>query len=114
MRNLISYADFFTMAAIALFTCVGFTTPNFYRQLARKRITVALCLAIWLTAFAMISPIVFDVDVFGHNFGHFGWDDQAARCDVRHEESVVGEGRAQNKVIYISGVIIPFLVICTR
>ena len=113
VRNLVSYADFLTMAAIALISSIGLVSDrNFYRRFTRTPITLAICAGIWLLAFAIISPIVFNIELFGHNFGEFGWDPAAGRCDVRHLKSV--EGSTHRKVIYVSGVLIPFLVISVR
>ena len=113
VRNLVSYADFFTMAAIALSSSIGIVFDrNFYRQFARTPITIAICAGIWLLAFAIISPIVFNIDLFGHNFGEFGWDTGAGRCDVRHSKSM--ESSTHRKVIYVSGVLFPFVVISVR
>ena len=110
---LITYADLLTMAAIALISSIGLVSDrNFYRQFARTPITLAICAGIWVLAFAIISPIVFNIELFGHNFGEFGWDPAAGRCDVRHLKSV--EGSTHRKVIYVSGVLIPFLVISVR
>ena len=110
---LITYADLLTMAAIALISSIGLVCDrSFYRQFARTPITLAICAGIWVLAFAIISPIVFNIELFGHNFGQFGWDSGAGRCDVRHLKSV--EGSTHRKVIYVSGVLIPFLVISVR
>ena len=111
---LITYADLLTMAAIALISSIGLVSDrNFYRQFARTPITLAICAGIWLLAFAIISPIIFNIDLFGHKFGQFGWDPGAGRCDVRHLKSVES-GSTHRKVIYGSGVLIPFLLISVR
>ena len=75
------------MAAIALIRSIEFISDrNFYRRFARTSITLAICAGIWLLAYAIISPIIFDL--FGHNFGKFGWDPGAGRCNVRYFENV--------------------------
>ena len=113
VRNLVNYADFLTMAAIALTSSVGIISErNFYRKFARTPITVAICASIWLLAFALISPIIFGFDLFGHNFGQFGWDPGAGRCNVRHIENV--DSSKPKEVIFVFGVITPFLVIFVR
>ena len=113
VRNLVNYADFLTMAAIALTSSVGIISDrNFYRKFARTPITVAICAGIWLLAFVIISPIIFGFDLFGHNFGQFGWDPGAGRCNVRHIENV--DSSKPKEVIFVFGVITPFLVIFVR
>ena len=108
VRNLIAYADFLTMGAIAVSNSIGLVSErNFYRQFARTPITLAICAGIWMLAFAIISPHIFGFDLFGYKFGQFGWGPGAARCDVRHLESV-----AIN--VYVFGSTIPFLVILFR
>ena len=114
VRNLVSYADFLTMAAIALSSSVGIVFDrNFYRQFARTPITFAICAGIWLLAFAIISPIVFNIDLFGHDFGEFGWDPGTALCYVRHSKESV-DGSQPKEVIFVFGVAIPFLLIFVR
>ena len=72
------------------------------------------CVAgIWLVAFAIISPIIFDINLFGENFGQFGWNPEAARCGVTYSENVEEES-THRKVIFACGVIVPFLVISVR
>ena len=113
VRNLVAYADFLTMAAIALSQSIGLVSErNCYRKFARTPITLAICAGIWLLAFAIISPIIFGFDLFGHNFGQFGWDPGAARCYVRHFENV--EGSKPREVVFVFGSITPFLVIFVR
>jgi len=105
IRNLIAYADFLTMAAIAVISSIGLVSDRtFFTRFARTPITLAICAGIWLLAFAIISPHIFGFDLFGYKFGEFGWGSGAARCDVTHVESV-----AVN--VYVYGSTIPFLVI---
>ena len=111
---LITYADLLTMAAIALISSIGLVSDrNFYRQFARTPITLAICAGIWVLAFAIISPIVFNIDLFGHNFGEFGWDPGTAICYVRHSKESV-DGSQPKEVIFVFGVAIPFLLIFVR
>ena len=108
VRNLIAYADFLTMAAIAVISSIGLVSErNFYRRFARTPVTLAICAGIWLLAFAIISPHIVGFDLFGYKFGPFGWGPGAARCDVRHLEGV-----AIN--VYVYGSTIPCLVIFAR
>jgi len=112
VRNLISYADFLTMAAIALISSIGLISDrNFYRRFARTPVTLAICAGIWMLAFAIINPIIFGFELFGHNFGKFGWDPGAGRCNVRHIIKDVEPGSKPREVIFVFGVITPFLVI---
>ena len=114
VRNLVAYADFLTMAAIALSSSIGLICENrnFYRKFARTPITLAICAGIWLLAFAIISPIIFGFDLFGHNFRQFGWDPRAAICYVRHFENVGGS--KPEDFVLVFGSITPFLVIFIR
>ena len=96
------------MAAIAVIRSIGLVSErNFYRRFARISITLAICAGIWVLAFAIISPHIFGFELFGYKFGQFGWGPGAARCAVRHLESV-----AIN--VYVFGSTIPFLVILVR
>ena len=104
MRNLIAYADFLTMAAIALVTCIGFVLPEFFRRIAGTRTAISACVLIWLLSFAIISPMVFGFDLLGHSFGRFGWDSVWGRCNVT-------KTRDFN---YNTAMIIPLIVIFSR
>ena len=103
------------MAAIALISSIGLliSDRNFYTKFSKTPITLAICAGIWLVAFAIISPIIFDINLFGENFGQFGWNPEAARCGVTYSENV-GEDSTHRKVIFACGVIVPFLVISVR
>jgi len=102
VRNLICYADFLTMAAIALISSIGLISDrNFYRRFARTPVTLAICAGLWLLAFAIISPIIFDFDLPW--VGQFGWDQGGGRCDVTSRD-----------LTYVFGCLIPFLVIFVR
>ena len=104
VRSLIAYADFLTMAAIALVTCVGFVLPEFFRRIARTSIAISACVLIWLLSFAIISPVVFGFDLLGHSFGRFGWDSIWGRCNVT-------KTRDFN---YNTAMIIPLIIIFIR
>ena len=78
---------------------------------ARTPITLAICVGIWLLAFAIISPIVFNLELFGHSFGQFGWDPGTAICYVRHSSV---EGSQPKDVVFVFGVAVPFLLIFAR
>ena len=108
VRNLIAYADFLTMAAIALTSSIGLVCdPSFYWKFNRTPITLAICVGIWLLAFAIISPHIFGFDLFGYNFGEFGWGPGSGRCDVMHVESVSFN-------VYVFGSTLPCIVIFLR
>ena len=110
VRNLIAYADFLTLATIALTTCVGFVLPEFFRRVAGPLIAIIACVLIWLLSLAIISPMVFGFDLFGRSFGKFGWANLWGRCQVFHPEGTESRGN----YVYNYGVTIPFIVIFIR
>ena len=77
------------MAAIALTSSIGLVCPNFYKKFNRTPITLAICVGIWLLAFAIISPHIFGYDLFGYTIGKFGWGPGSGRCDVMHVVAVI-------------------------
>ena len=83
MRDLIKYADFLTMAAIALTSSIGLILPQLHRRIAGTPTATGACFVLWLLSFVIISPIVFGYDLLGYNFGRFGWNAGGGRCDVR-------------------------------
>ena len=110
VRSLIAYADFLTMAAIALVTCVGFVLPEFFRRIARTSIAISACVLIWLLSFAIISPVVFGIDLLGYSFGRFGWDSVWGRCNLTHLELET----KSHGFIYQCAILITFIVIVIR
>ena len=108
------YGDFLTMAAIACTRSVGIVAGNNFkipvpqRGPARNLLTFFGCLLIWLFSFAIISPAIFHFKIGGFSFGSFGWDVRNGRCELVDckEKGMTGGG-----VIYIYGVIIPFLIL---
>ena len=115
-RNLIAYADFITMAAIAANRSYGIVTGRFRRLRFMGRRTshifhLLICLAIWAMAFVIISPAIFHFNIGEFSFGSFGWDPKNGKCEVNNCGEV--EGIKGGGVIYIYGVIIPLLVLIT-
>ena len=110
VRNLIAYADFLPLAAIALTTCVGFVLPEFFRRVAGPLIAISACVLIWLLSLAIISPMVFGFDLLGRSFGRFGWANLWGICQVFHPEGTESRG----DYVYNYGVTIPFIVIFIR
>jgi len=112
LRNLIAYADIFTMAAIALATCFGFVCHNdctLARVTNTPKATLISCLFIWLLAFIIISPAVFEFSIAQFGFGRFGWDSAIGICEVTSCSDPVG--LASGAAIYLIGTTIPFLVL---
>jgi len=112
LRNLIAYADIFTMAAVALMTCLGFicsTDSTFLRATNTPRATMVSCGLIWVFSFLIISPAVFEFSIGNLGFGSFGWDSAMGICEVTSCRNPTG--LASGAVIYLVGVTIPFLVL---
>ena len=113
MRNLIAYADFLTMAAIALTSSIGLILPQLHRRIAGTPTAIGACFVLWLLSFVIISPIVFGYDLLGYNFGRFGWNAGGGRCNVIHLESE-GSSRFRGDGAYVYGMAIPCVVIFIR
>merc|ERR1712156_196209 len=109
VRNLIAYADFLTMAAIALTSSIGLILPQLHRRIAGTPTAIGACFVLWLLSFVIISPIVFGYDLLGYNFGRFGWNAGGGRCDVIHLESEERSFRGDGAYVY--GMAIPCVVI---
>ena len=107
------------MAAIALTRSVGLIRgapwANHRSQLSARRSVlptgkvVLVILLIWVLAFAIISPAIFQLDFGGFNFGQFGWDVDKGKCDLifcnRH-------GHKNGSImIYLFGVFVPLFII---
>ena len=115
-RNLIAYADFITMAAIAAHRSYGIVMGGFMKLKLMGRRTshifhLTICFAIWAMSFVIISPAIFHFNIGEFSFGSFGWDTMNGKCEVNNcgeEKGIKGGG-----VIYIYGVIIPLLVLIT-
>ena len=113
MRDLIKYADFLTMAAIALTSSIGLILPQLHRCIVGTPTAIGTCFVLWLLSFVIISPIVFGYDLLGYNFGRFGWNAGGGRCDVIHLESEE-RSRFQGDGAYVYGMAIPCVVISIR
>ena len=109
-RNLIAYADFLTMAAIALSRSVTIINYRCLRKIFfTPKFTLCSCLLIWILAFLIISPATFKFSVAGFSFGYFGWDIVAGKCEVFNCDHT--DGIKPGGVIYIYGVFTPLLII---
>jgi len=112
LRNVIAYADIFTMATIALTTCLDHIYGNecaFLRVTKSPKAIMTSCFFIWLLSFLVISPAVFEFSAGNFSFGGFGWDSVMGICEVTSCQNPVG--LASGAVIYLVGVTIPFLVL---
>ena len=120
-RNLFCYADILTMAAIALTRSIGLIRgrlragQGLHRQLSARRIVLPTTrifltiLLIWIFAFAIISPAVFQLDIGNYNFGQFGWDVDKGKCDLIFCN--VDGHKNGSSIIYLLGVFVPLLII---
>ena len=81
LRNLIAYADFLTMAAIALTRSLGIVNGYARRVSLTLTTTAAIgcCFLIWIISFGIISPTIFQQQLGNISFGSFGWKD--GKCD---------------------------------
>ena len=113
IRNLIAYADFLTMAAIALTSSIGLILPKVHRRIAGTPTAIGACFVLWLLSFVIISPIVFGYELLGYNFGRFGWSAGGGRCNVMHLESEE-RSRFRGDGAYVYGMAIPCVVIFIR
>jgi len=112
LRNVIAYADIFTMSAIALTTCLGHIYRNdcaFMRATNTPKATMISCVLIWVLSFLIISPAVFEFSIGKFGFGSFGWDSVMGICEVTSCRNPVG--LASGAVIYLIGVTIPFIIL---
>ena len=112
-----AYADFLTMAAIALIRCIGIALPDVFQALlailgmfSPYLVNLVGSLIIWMLAFAIISPAVFEVQVLGLSFKPYGWDKAKRFCQTVEVEDEVVKGGG---VITVYGVSIPLLVLIT-
>ena len=64
---------------------------------------------IWVLAFAIISPAVFQLDIGNYNFGQFGWDVDKGKCDLIFCN--VDGHKNGSSIIYLFGVFVPLLII---
>ena len=118
-RNFFCYADILTMAAIALTRSLGLirgsTWAKHYPQLSGRRSVrptgriFLIILLIWVLAFAIISPAIFQLDIVGFNFGQFGWDVDKGKCDLIFCNK---QGHKNGSImIYLFGVFVPLFII---
>jgi len=87
LRNWIAYADFLTMAAIAVTRSLGCllfrcNMENVASIIFQPFITIFLCIFIWILAFSILSPITFSMTIGSYYFGTFGYDARHGKCEV--------------------------------
>ena len=112
VRNLIAYADFLTMAAIAVTRSVGLILSQYnLKTLSIKifspKLTCFCCLGIWLLAFVILSPITFSLTIGNYYFGQFGYDVNHGKCEVIHCET--SDGFYPGGFIFSIAFFVPFL-----
>ena len=82
VRNMVAYADIFTMATIALVRCLHISCANSSAaravRLLTPKVAALLCLLLWLLAFLVISPTTFGVATFGR----WGYSSTHGRCEI--------------------------------
>ena len=94
-RNWIAYADFLTMASIAVTRSLGCLVFRCNMESAatlifRPIITTITCVAIWILAFVILSPITFSMTIGSYYFGTFGYDVKHGKCEVIHYQTQDG------------------------
>jgi len=112
LRNVIAYADIFTMATIALTTCLVYIFGNectFMRVTKSPKAIMISCVLIWFFSFLIITPVIFELSYGNFGFGGFGWDSAMGICEVTSCRNPVG--LASGALIYLVGTTIPFLVL---
>ena len=84
-RNMVVYADFFTMAAIAITQSVGIVKQQRVTSVRKRRrrrfprvLSLLVCVLIWTLSFLLISPAVFELTIGHFTFG-LGWDQANGR-----------------------------------
>ena len=112
VRNWIAYADFLTMAAIAVTRSLGFILNhyNFRRvfcNLFSPKMTCCACILIWFLAFLILSPITFSLTIGNYYFGAFGYDVNHGKCEVLQCET--SEGFHPGGFIFSIAFFVPFL-----
>jgi len=112
VRNLIAYADFLTMAAIAVTRSVGliltqYNLKNLTAKIFSQKVTCCCCVGIWFLAFLILSPITFSLTIGNYYFGQFGYDVHHGKCEVIHCET--SEGFYPGGFIFSIAFFVPFL-----
>ena len=112
VRNLIAYADFLTMAAIAVTRSLGYilshhNLKHFSKRIFAPKVTFCACIAIWLLAFLIQSPITFSLTIGKYYFGTFGYDVKHGKCEAIQCET--SEGFYPGGFIFSIAFFVPFL-----
>lgn len=112
VRNLIAYADFLTMAAIAVTRSLGFILNHYnfrrvFGNLFSPKMTCCVCILIWFLAFLILSPITFSLTIGNYYFGAFGYDVNHGKCEVLQCET--SEGFHPGGFIFSIAFFVPFL-----
>ena len=87
IRNWLAYTGFLTMAAIAVTRSLGCLLfrcdkDHISRTMFRPGVTGLVCVALWLLAFLILSPITFSMTIGSYYFGTFGYDVKHGKCEV--------------------------------
>eukprot|EP00090_Calanus_glacialis_P001278 TRINITY_DN10896_c0_g1_i1.p1 TRINITY_DN10896_c0_g1~~TRINITY_DN10896_c0_g1_i1.p1 ORF type:complete len:373 (-),score=30.35 TRINITY_DN10896_c0_g1_i1:134-1252(-) len=112
VRNWIAYADFLTMAAIAVTRSLGYILNHYNLEHISKiifspKLTSCACIVIWLLAFLILSPITFSLTIGKYYFGTFGYDVKHGKCEVLRCET--SEGFYPGAFIFGIAFFVPFL-----
>jgi len=95
VRNWIAYADFLTMAAIAVTRSSGYVLSHcgfthISNSLFSVKTSIATCIGIWILAFIILCPVTFSLTIGKYYFGTFGYDVRHGKCEVVHCETSEG------------------------
>jgi hypothetical protein len=108
LRSLIAYADFLSMAAIALTRSLGIVN-GYSRKVSftvSTTATIGCCFLIWIISFIIISPTIFQLQLGNFSFGFYGWNNgkcEGVDCNLT--------GISGSSVVYMYGVFIPLIII---
>jgi len=112
IRNLIAYADFLTLACIALLRmrgiCKNKNTPVRSGSDESTFKTFSYIICIWSVSFLIISPILFELVIFEVDFGGFGYNPMFGMCNT---VSCPEGGFSPSGMIYTVGFFGPFFAI---
>ena len=114
VRNLIAYSGFLTMAAIATSRSLGCllhraNMDSAARIISKPLVSTLACLAIWIIAFVILSPITFSLTIGPYYFGTFGYDARHGKCEVINCQP--SEGFFPGGFIFSVVFFVPFLLI---
>eukprot|EP00088_Acartia_fossae_P059581 TRINITY_DN7083_c0_g1_i12.p1 TRINITY_DN7083_c0_g1~~TRINITY_DN7083_c0_g1_i12.p1 ORF type:complete len:554 (-),score=74.19 TRINITY_DN7083_c0_g1_i12:102-1763(-) len=87
IRNLVCYADFLTLAAIAVIRMIGMKNPfdpDLKKSLNSQCLIISLCVLTWALSLLIIHPMLFGYPFFNYPFdwGKFGKNPMRATCNT--------------------------------